>query len=317
MPLLSTRGAGSARGFGFAGGSKPISVQYLVIAGGGGGGSWAAGGSGAGGYRLNVPGETSGGNSPAESALELKAGIPYTVTIGGGGSGTDGGPYPGVKPTDGSDSVLDTITSLGGGYGAGDYSGSPVPAKTPGPSDAQPGGSGGGGKDGPVPGNGTPGQGFEGGITTANPPGYGSGGGGGAGAAGSAPAGDGTGGSGGAGLYSSITGSPVGRGGGGGGGSRPGVGPASASEGGGAGGVGGPGSGGAGSANTGGGAGSAGYTPGPSANAGVSGGSGVVIIKIPSANSATFSPGITQTPSSTPTSNIYQVTAGTGTVTFS
>lgn len=315
MPLNSTRGAGSAKAFGFTAGSKPISVQYLVIAGGGGGGSWAGGGSGAGGYRLNVPGETSGGNSPAESALELKAGIPYTVTVGGGGAGTNGGPYPGVKPGDGSNSVLDTITSLGGGYGASDYSGSPVPAKTPGPSDAQPGGSGGGGKDGPVPGNGTPGQGSNGGETFATPPGYGSGGGGGAGGAGT-PSAPGVG-PGGVGLYSSITGSPVGRAGGGGGGNRPGAGSATASEGGGAGGSGGPGSGGAGSANTGGGAGSAGYTPGPSANAGVSGGSGVVIIKIPSTNSATFSPGITQTPSSTPTSKIYEVTAGTGTVTFS
>jgi len=316
MPLLSTTGASSAKGFGFAGGSKPISVQYLVIAGGGGGGSWAGGGSGAGGYRLNVPGETSGGNSPAEAALELKAGIPFTITIGGGGAGTNGGPYPGVKPGDGSDSVLNTITSLGGGYGASDFGGSPVPAKTPSPSDAQPGGSGGGGLDPSTNyGQGTPGQGFEGGVTFATAPGYGSGGGGGAGAAGT-PSAPGVG-PGGAGLYSSITGSSIGRAGGGGGGNRPGAGSATASEGGGAGGSGGPGSGGAGGANTGGGAGSAGYTPGPSANAGVSGGSGLVVIKVPLANSATFSPGITQTPTSTPTSNIYQVTAGTGTVTFS
>ena len=29
MPLLSTRGAGSARGFGFSGGIKPVDFDYL------------------------------------------------------------------------------------------------------------------------------------------------------------------------------------------------------------------------------------------------------------------------------------------------
>ena len=40
MPLLSTRGANAAKGFGLTGGAgrRPYNVNYLVIAGGGGGG---------------------------------------------------------------------------------------------------------------------------------------------------------------------------------------------------------------------------------------------------------------------------------------
>jgi hypothetical protein len=38
MPLLSTRGAGSAKGFGFTADKKPPEFDYLVVAGGGGGG---------------------------------------------------------------------------------------------------------------------------------------------------------------------------------------------------------------------------------------------------------------------------------------
>jgi len=50
MPLQSTRGAGSAKGFGLtAGGGPPIDFDYLVIAGGGGGGRAHAGAGGAGG----------------------------------------------------------------------------------------------------------------------------------------------------------------------------------------------------------------------------------------------------------------------------
>ena len=56
MPLLSTRGAGSARGFGFGGGKKPLQVDYLVVAGGGGGSNFAGGG--AGGHRSSFPGGT-------------------------------------------------------------------------------------------------------------------------------------------------------------------------------------------------------------------------------------------------------------------
>jgi hypothetical protein len=109
------------------------------------------------------------------------------------------------------------------------------------------------------------------------------------------------------GLASSITGTPVTRGGGGGGGSREDQGP---------GGSGGPGGGGswrtklqealeeqikelvevAAGSNQG---------QFPAGN----GGSGIVVVKIPTTYTATFSPGVTQTPSSTPTHNIYTVTA--------
>jgi hypothetical protein len=36
MPLLGSRGAGSARGFGFAGGIKTYTGDILLVAGGGG-----------------------------------------------------------------------------------------------------------------------------------------------------------------------------------------------------------------------------------------------------------------------------------------
>jgi hypothetical protein len=104
MPLLGSRGAGSARGFGFFGGKKKVDVEFLVIAGGGAGGtsfnSYGAGGGGAGGYRT-------------ASDYELFAGESYTVTVGAGGSAAS-------NPNPGSNSVLDTITSTGGGRGDSD-----------------------------------------------------------------------------------------------------------------------------------------------------------------------------------------------------
>ena len=39
MPLNSTRGAGSAKGFGLTGGKGSIIVDVLIVAGGGGGGN--------------------------------------------------------------------------------------------------------------------------------------------------------------------------------------------------------------------------------------------------------------------------------------
>ena len=45
MPLLSTRGAGSAKGFGLtSGGGVPYTITYLVVAGGGSGGGAGPGG---------------------------------------------------------------------------------------------------------------------------------------------------------------------------------------------------------------------------------------------------------------------------------
>jgi len=88
MPINSTRGAGSAKGFGFTAGAKLVEIDYLVVAGGGAGGAGygGGGGGGAGGYvefYVNTPIATStiigaGGNG----------GNSGTNTIGGnGGSG--------------------------------------------------------------------------------------------------------------------------------------------------------------------------------------------------------------------------------------
>ena len=74
MPVQSTRGAASAKAFGFtAGGLGPIDVDYLVVSGGGGGQN---GGGGAGGMRTSFPGGTK---------LNMKTGSTYNITVGGGG----------------------------------------------------------------------------------------------------------------------------------------------------------------------------------------------------------------------------------------
>ena len=48
MPILSSRGAGSAKGFGLTSGgiSYPFDIEFLVVAGGGGGASNSGGGGG-------------------------------------------------------------------------------------------------------------------------------------------------------------------------------------------------------------------------------------------------------------------------------
>jgi len=285
MPLLSTRGAGSAKGFGLtAGGAKkPIDVEYLVVAGGGTGGygyyppieyGVGGGGGGAGGYRTGT-----------QSLLALATN--FTVTVGGRGS----------------NSIFDSITSARGGDG-NCYNG-PFP-----------GGSGGGGNGSPVgsrPGGSgntpstSPSQGNNGGSSTNN-----GGGGGGAGAVGNNGAGPG--GAGGAGLQSPITGSYYS--GGGGGGTT-----GNTNGGGGAGGGGYGGSfnsgdwfaGSPGGVNTGGGGGgggNVGYDPTPG-----SGGSGIVVLKYP--DTATISNpggGLTFTTSSSGGYKITSFTAGTGNV---
>tara|TARA_R100001079_G_scaffold26191_1_gene13167 strand:+ start:1522 stop:2805 length:1284 start_codon:yes stop_codon:yes gene_type:complete len=242
-----------------------LEVEYLVIAGGGGGSqsrdATGGGGGGAGGYRTSVVGQTSGGGSSAEAKLTLSTGD-KTVTIGGGGG----------DRTDGNDSVFDSITSIGGGKGAG-YS------RVNGGN----GGSGGGQAFSQSAGSGTSGQGTNGGSGG----GVAGSGGGGASATGTSGGGS-TGGNGGAGQSSNINGSTTTRAGGGGGGSSTGYG----SIGRGQGGSGGGGAGGAegqpggdspqnGTGNTGGGGG------GPIGNGGQNsggqtggtGGSGLVIVR--------------------------------------
>jgi hypothetical protein len=173
-------------------------VEYLVLAGGGGGGPrHGGGGGGAGGYQqsnINVPGTSHG------------------VTRGAAGSGQF---FPSTG-TPGSPSSWFTITSTGGGRGAGYHDSNSEPGGSGGGAGGPPvtahragggGGAGGAGgnSNGPAgvnPGSsptrlGIPGQGNPGGLGHNEP--------------------GGTGGTGGAGANSSITGSPVVRAGGGGG----------------------------------------------------------------------------------------------------
>ena len=273
--------------------SPTFNVEYLVVAGGASaaGAGWAGAG-GAGGYRSSVSGESSGGGNSAESPISIGLGT-YSVTIGAGGA-TPGG---GEKGTNGSDSIFASITSLGGGGGGSDTGG----------DDAKSGGSGGGGALDGSGGSGTSGQGYGGGNGNRLG-GLNTGGGGGAGQVGQ-NAGNATGGNGGNGVASSITGSSVYRAGGGGGASN-GT-PAS-------GGLGGGGNGSVtgtsannGTANTGGGGGGADYAPTGS------GGSGIVIIKYPSVYTATTTVGMSSITNTIGDYKITQITAGTGTVTFS
>jgi hypothetical protein len=273
MPINSTRGAGSAKGFGLTSGIKTFEVDYLVVAGGGGG---CLSGGGAGGYRASAYGP-----SPLNSGTKIKITKTTPVTVGGGGTSSFGNPTCGGR---GSPSIFGTIVSTGGGGGNLFSAGGP-------------GGSGGGADTAPIVGIGntppfSPPQGNNGGygipINCSN---FLGGGGGGAGAPGgnATPSVTGVGG---AGVANSITGSPVNYAGGGGGGAQP---PASYSRS--PGGIGGGGNGGTGNpgaCNTGGGAGGNNYYT-PQAT----GGPGVVIVRAPSAVTFSVSPG-TNTTSTTP-----------------
>ena len=196
----------------------------------------------------------------------------YPITVGGAGSGQPGGC---VSATKGGVSTFSTVTSAGGGIGAGIADNGPQPSNMD-------GGSGGGGVgyttatagDGNTPPT-TPAQGFNGGQGYCNPN-YSGGAGGGATAAGG-NAGACGGGDGGAGATTSITGSAVTRAGGGGGGSG---GPTQ--------GVGGPGGGGNGEGGTGtapsgtvntGSGGGGNRSPSGSNGASGGGGSGIVVIR--------------------------------------
>ena len=241
---------------------KPLTVDYLVVAGGGGGGGGnepGGGGAGAGGYRTSIGG----------SALSLTA-QNYAVTVGAGGAG-------GIRVlgNNGNNSVFSTITSTGGGCGAGSIGTNTVTSGN--------GGSGGGGAR-----PGSPNTNMAGGSgnTPSTSPSQGNnggngrhiggtaslgGGGGGASAVGQNASDVNRGGDGGAGSANSISGSSVTYAGGGGGGADTGNN--------GAGGVGGGAAGGspptAATANTGGGGGG---TSSYNQN-GSNGGSGVVIVR--------------------------------------
>jgi hypothetical protein len=239
-----------------------LSCDVLVVAGGGGAGSGAGGGGGAGGFRAST------GNSVTATS--------YAVTIGAGGAGgASGAANRGVV---GSDSIFNTITSAGGGFG-GAHAQS-IAAGNGGSG----GGAGGGGNSNNTAGSASPsGQGNNGGIAFNSSGAYGGGGGGGATAAGSNGSSS-AGGNGGNGAANSYSGTSVTYAGGGGAGTYSGGG---GTFNGGTGGTGGGGNaatttngtGASGTVNTGGGAGAGTYTS--AYGAGGSGGSGIVIIRYP------------------------------------
>ena len=314
MPLIGTFGAASAKGLGLtSGGGVPFDVQYLIVAGGGAGGLQAAGGAGAGGYRLNT-GETSGGQSSSEAALELTTGEEYSIVIGAGGVSAPPAPvYPiTTPPTPATDSIFSTIISTAGGTGGGYDLPAPI-----GPDVFGQGGSGAANSTGTLY-PGITGQGSAGGNFIHTGPGYAGGGGGGAGGAGNN--GGGNGGTGGVGLESDITGSNVFRAGGGGSGTRPGSSAGSGGNGGGGSGTtSSPSFASPGTINTGSGGGGEGYSQAGHGGGG-SGGSGFVAIKVPDSITATFSAGVTSSLNTGVSGyRIYSVTAtstGSETVTF-
>ena len=228
------------------------SIEVLVVAGGGsgGGGNVTSGGGGAGGliYRSDYP---------------VTAGQSYAVTVGAGGSNTNG-----------SNSLFDSLIANGGGRGGTNSTSG---------SDGGSGGGSGHGTDNNLfrsGGKGIAGQGFGGGGSPGAPN-YPAGGGGGAGGPGETPANSQSpGGNGGPGLQFAISGTPTFYAGGGGAGIY-------SELSGGQGGVGGGGNGGgsigglgaqaatAGTANTGGGGGGA---SGNTSNW-APGGSGIVVIR--------------------------------------
>ena len=231
-------------------------VEILVVAGGGGAGFDGGGGGGAGGVITNT--------------VSVTSGTEYTVVVGGGGAAAIA-PQSGPNGSPGSNSQFGSLTAIGG---AGGYNGhARITAITT-------GGSGGGqgfidvGVD-PIagPGDGTPGQGNQGGYSFNGSAG---GGGGGAGAAGG-NASDKQGGNGGNGIQSGISGVAAWYGGGGAGGSWNGTGGTGGMGGGGNGGGKEPATAGAnGIANTGGGGGGNGVA---SRNDSGMGGSGIVIVR--------------------------------------
>lgn len=224
-------------------------VESLVVGGGGAGGGVTGGGNG------------NGGGGGSGDVIHTSPGASYgpgsyPVTVGAGGVGIKN-----VGPN-GSSSIFDVITAIGGGGGGSGTGGTS--------QNGSAGGSGGGAGDG-TGGGGTGGSstgflGFAGGSNATN---TGGAGGGGSGSLG----GNGTGstcGNGGSGTTYSITGSPVTLGGGGGG-----SGFVCSGNGGGGSGPAGCADGGAGTANTGGGGGSAGCTNFTGGN----GASGVVVLR--------------------------------------
>jgi len=120
-------------------------IDVLIVAGGAGGGSRHAGGGGAGGLLYET-----------DHSVVVND---YTVTVGDGGVG---GVYNSTSQSNGDDSIFDSLTAIGGGYG-----GNIFPERIP-----QDGGSGGGTEEwssvvgqGLQPGSTDGGYGNDGGLT--------------------------------------------------------------------------------------------------------------------------------------------------------
>ena len=145
---------------------SPLPIEYLVVAGGGASGGIASGGTSGGLGGGGAGGFLSGINYLVSSGT-------YIVTVGAGGTGAT------AVGANGSNSVFDSITALGGGGGGGGISVTIV--------DGQVGGSGGGGGYTGVGGAGYSlggrNQGNNGSAGTNVTPAFSGGGGGGAGAA--------------------------------------------------------------------------------------------------------------------------------------
>jgi len=300
-----------------AGGPAGFDVEYVVIAGGGSGGQaqpngTKGGGGGAGGYRSSVTGENTGGGGSAETAFRVVTGTNYNVSIGAGAPA-----FPTQTATfldyrvpfltySGEYSYFDNIVSIGGGTGGiwtnidGFYGGSG------GGSATSANGLGQGGEAL------KPTQGYRGGDFAGS---LGSGGGGGAGAAG-VDASNNTGGNGGNGQTTSITGSSqtFAGGGGGGGASTAGTG----GTGGGGNGASSNSGGSAGTANTGGGGGGSSWVnSSPNGVDGGAGGSGRIILLYPDTYTISQT-GLTLTETDRGDGFKYaDITAGTGTVSWS
>ena len=186
-------------------------IEYLVIAGGGaGGGGAVGGGGGAGGYRTNVTGDLSGGNSSAEATPAELLNVPlwtqFIVKVGEGGfNRTGAGTGASNSEKKGQNSSFGPVVSTGGGRGGSGNGGSG-------------GGATGVNSGSNVGGNPQTNQGFKGGDSQSNTlNGGGGAGGGGAGTTEVANGNDRDGNHGGAGLVSSIDGLNKARAGGGGG----------------------------------------------------------------------------------------------------
>jgi hypothetical protein len=247
-------------------------IEYLLVAGGGGGASgYSAGGGGAGGMLTGT--------------ISITNGIPYTVTVGGGGAGITGGSGTwlssdaGSHGTNGGNSSIGSLLiAVGGGGGAG-FGGSG------GGGVGRSGGSGGAGSYKNSAGSGTSGQGNAGGTGSNAANHLGAGGGGAGATGGNAPDSGNSAGAGGTGVSSSISGSPTYYAGGGGGGIYDNGGQQNASGGSGGNGGGGAGAtnsrtnGSSGTGNLGGGGGGAGAYEPQAWYTGGSGGSGIVIIR--------------------------------------